>query len=114
MPKGEGMSNLNNSPNYGFQALLYYRFTIERKHHVDEVSKKMGIHKDTLYRYTRGDNKFPIDQISNLVNAIGDIGFLEYFCEPCGYTLLPKIKDKTTVKVISNIAKILQNAVESE
>jgi len=117
------MSNLNNSSNYGFQSLLYYRFIIEKKYRVDDVSKKMGICKDTLYRYIRGAKKdskneerkeFPIDQISSLVNATKDLRYLEYFCDPCGYTLLPKIKDKTTVKVISNIAKILQSAVESE
>jgi len=108
------MSNLNNSPNYGFQALLYYRFIIEKTYRVDDISKAMNIHKDTLYRYVRGENKFPIDQISSLVNATKDLRYLEYFCDPCGYTLLPKIKDKTTVKVISNIAKILQSAVEEE
>ncbi len=66
-------------------ALLYVNFIIKKKYRVDEISKEMRIATDTLYRYIRGENIMPPDRIIDLVKATGDIEYLEFFCDPCGY-----------------------------
>ena len=108
------MGNLNNKGRNGFQSLLYVNFIVRKKYRVDETAKKMGIHKDTLYRWIRGDNPFSVDYLGDLVKATGDLDFLEYFCEPCGYSLIPKIKDKGTAKMFSQMARIIQSAIDLE
>ena len=108
------MGNLNNKGRSGFQSLLYVNFIFKKKYRVDDTAQKMGIHKDTLYKWVRGENPFPIDQLTNLVKATGDLDFLEYFCEPCGYSLIPKIKDKGTAKMFSQMARIMQSAIDLE
>ena len=113
------MGKLKMSEQNGFQSLLYVNFIIRKKYRVDEVAQKWvgrngkkGIHKDTLYKWIRGENHFPPDRIAELVNATGDIEYLEYHCDPCGFTLMPKIKDKHTAKMISHMVRLMQSAID--
>ena len=69
----------------GFGSLLYYSFILKKKYRVDETAEKMGIAPDTLYRYIRSENVMPPDRIIDLVKATGEIEFLTFFCDPCGY-----------------------------
>jgi len=97
----------------GFRSLLIQKFYGERKYTVDGIAEKMGLHKDTLYKWIAGrdsDGKkrhFPIDMIPTLVNATGDSDFLKYLCRPCGMMVLPEIKDKTTLKMFTHMAEIM-------
>jgi transcriptional regulator with XRE-family HTH domain len=64
---------------------MYVNFIIKKKYRVDDIAKEMRIATDTLYRYVRGENIIPPDRIIDLVKATGDIEYLEFFCDPCGY-----------------------------
>ena len=109
-----GQSNLNNDLEYGFQALLYYKFIISADHGVAPVSEKMKISPDTLYRYVRRALPFPIDRLADLVNATGDLKFLEYFATKCDYTLIPKIKDRRQAEMMKRMAEIFLSAIGTE
>lgn len=87
-------NNLNGSAISGFSALLYVNFIIKKKYRVDTVAREMQIANDTLYRYIRGENVIPPDRIVDLVRATGDLEFLEFFCEPCGYIPVLAVKGK--------------------
>lgn len=78
--------------NSGFSSLLYVNFIIKKKYRVDDVAKEMRIATDTLYRYVRGENLIPPDRIIDLVKATGDIEYLEFFCDPCGFVPIPQSK----------------------
>lgn len=102
--------NLNNDLECGFGVLLYYKFIISSEHHVAPVSEKMKISPDTLYRYVRRALPFPIDRLSDLINATGDLKFLEYFATKCGYTLIPIIKDRRQAVMMKRMAEIFLSA----
>ena len=104
-------SKLKMNNKNGFQSLLYVNFIIRKRYRVDTTAQNMGIHKDTLYKWIRGERPFPVDQISNLVNATRDVEYLEYFCDPCNYTPMPKIKDKSIIKMFSQMVKVMQSAI---
>lgn len=97
-----------------FQSLTYVNFIVLQKYRVDAVAQKMGIHVDTLYKKIRGERPWQVDDIPRLVNATGDIGYLEYLCDPCGYMLIPKIKDRATARMFSQMVKVLQSATNGK
>lgn len=103
--------NLNIGCDYGFGAMLYYKFIISSEHDVALVSEKMKISKDTLYRYIRRALPFPIDRLPDLVKATGDLKFLEYFANKCDYTLIPIIKDKRQAEMMKRMAEIFLSAI---
>ena len=111
--ESEEIDKLNMKAKMGFQSLLYYKFVVHKTYRVDTVAEKMGLSSDTLYRYVRGDRPFPIDRLSDLVNATGDFEYLEYFNDRCGYSVIPKIKDKTTTEIMTQIAEIFLSATEN-
>ena len=86
--------NLFPSQLSGFPVLMYYKFINKKQYRVDETADKMRIAPDTLYRYIRGENIMPADRIIDLIRATGDVEFLEFFCEPCGYVPVPIVKGK--------------------
>ena len=86
--------NLNGSSISGFSALCYVNFIIKKKYRVDAIAKEMQIATDTLYRYVRGENVMPADRIVDLVRTTGDVEYLEFFCEPCGYHAVPAVKGR--------------------
>ena len=88
------MSNLNSGQLADFTVLTYYKFINKKEYRVDEIAAKMGIAPDTLYRYIRGEKVIPPDRIIDLIKATGDVEFLEFFCEPCGYVPVPIVKGK--------------------
>jgi len=104
------LGNLNNDHDFGFQALLYYKFIIASEQDVALVSEKMKISPDTLYRYVRGALPFPIDRLPDLVTATGDLKFLEYFANKCDYTLIPKVKDRKTAEMLIRVAEMFLSA----
>lgn len=104
-------SNLNKVRNRGLQNLLYVNFVVKKKYRVDTVAQIMGYHKDTLYKWIRGERPFPVDEISNLTNSTGDPEYLEYLANRSGFTLLPIIKDKATAKMFTHMVVILQSAL---
>lgn len=105
-------NNLKNTNKFTFQNLLYLNFVIKKKYRVDICAEKMGVHIDSLYRWIRGEKPFSIDRLSDLVRATEDPELLEYFTDPCGYTLLNKIKNKKTAETVIQIAKIMLSATE--
>ena len=106
--------NLKMVKRIGFQNLLYVRFIIEKRYRVDEVARKLDIHKDTLYRWIRGDNPFPIDQLPHLVKATDDPIYLKYLAREAGFSLVEQVKDKKTAEAISRIADILISCINHE
>ena len=82
------------SPNQGFSSLMYVIFIIEKKFRVDDTAKEMRITTDTLYRYCRGELIIPPDRIIDLINATHEIRFLNFFCEPCGFLPVSKVRFK--------------------
>lgn len=82
--------------NSGFGSLLYVNFIIKKKYRIDDVAKEMRIATDTLYRYVRGENIIPPDRIIDLVKATGDVEYLEFFCDPCGYVPVPQSSGRLT------------------
>lgn len=105
-------NNLKNSSSYRFSNHLYYIFIHQKKYRVDLIAERMNIHRDSLYRWIRGDKPFPIDQLPNLVNATEDASFLDYFADQCNYTLIPKIKNRKTVEIIARMAQIMLSAID--
>lgn len=89
-------NNLNSSSISGFSALLYVNFIIKKKCRVDAVAKEMQIATDTLYRYIRGENIIPPDRVVDLIRTTGDVEYLEFFCEPCGYVPVRAIEGRMT------------------
>lgn len=101
----------------GLQMLLYLNFIVLNKYKVDTVAKnwpKKPLSKSTLYKWIEGERIVPHDQISNLVIASGDISYLEYYCKPCGYQLIPKIEDKKTADVVMQVGKIMLSATDKK
>lgn len=105
--------NLNKGHDFGFQALLYYKFIISTEHDVASVSQKMGLAPDTLYRYLRGALPFPIDRLADLVVATGDLGFLEYFAKKCNYTVIPIIRDRRQAEMMKRMAEMFLSAINA-
>ena len=70
----------------------------------------MGIHKDSLYRWVRGDKPFPIDKLPDLINATEDVEFLEYLADQCSYSLIPKIGNRKTAEIMNQMAKVMLSA----
>jgi len=100
--------------NSRFQSLLYVNFHIKKKYRVDAVAEKMGLHHDTLYKYANGTNVFPVDQLAPLTIATGDTEYLEYILDMCGYTLLPKIKNRKAAETLELMAKMVLSAVSGQ
>jgi len=98
--------------NSGLQNLLYVNFIVKKKYRVDVVAQIMGRHKDTLYKWVRGEHPFPVDEIPNLTKATEDTEYLEYLCDRAGYSLMPKIKDKGTARTFSHMVKVLLSAID--
>jgi len=96
--------------NSGLQCLLYTNFVIKGKYPVDSVAEKMGIHRDTLYKWIEGVNLFPADRLAPLVVATGDPEYLEYILDKCGYAVLPKIRDKKAAETMIQMAKVFMSA----
>ena len=71
----------------------------------------MGWSADYLYKKIRGEKIWAFDDVQKLVNATDDTIFLEYFCKPCGYAVIPAIKDKATAKMFMNMVNLMQSAI---
>lgn len=71
----------------------------------------MGISKDLLYRYIRGNKQFPADRLPDLVNATDDLEYLDFLLSECNLTSIPKIKDKTTAKMFFQLMKLMESAL---
>lgn len=98
----------------GLQSLLYVNFRVLKKYRVDTVAKNWKpkpISESILHKWISGDRPFPVDQLSNLVNATDDPQYLEYYANRCGYTLLPLIKDKSARKNLSYMVQMFQSAI---
>ena len=104
--------NLKNNNSSRFQNQLYTYFIHDKKRRVDETAEKMGVHRDTLYRWIRGDNPFPIDELDNLTQAIGEPYFIEHFATICGYKLYEEITDKKVLNVLEEFKKILSAIIK--
>ena len=98
------------SANSGLQCLLYTNFTIKAKYAVDSIAEKMGIHRDTLYKWIEGKKLFPADRLAPLTAATQDTEYLEYILDKCGYVLLPKIRDKKAAETMIQMAKVFLSA----
>ena len=104
--------NLKISGISGFNCLLYTNFIIKKKYDVATVAEKMGISKDSLYRWIRGNRLFPADRISDLTNATDDFEYLDLVLSECGLTTVPKIKDKHTAKMFFQLMKLMESAIK--
>ncbi len=99
----------------GLQSLLYVNFRIRKKYKVDTVVLKWPnkpISSSTLHKWISGDRPFPVDQLAHLCIATEDTEYLEYYCDQCGYTLMPKIKDKATAKMFAKMVMVMQSAID--
>jgi len=105
--------NLIKNRNSGIQCLLYFNFHIDSKYAVDDIAQKMGIHPDTLYKYINGTHEFPAERLIGLTNATGDIKYLEFIADKCGYSVIPKIKDKKTAETMVQMAKVFLSATNN-
>jgi len=104
--------NLKNNKSSRFQNQLYQYFITDKKKRVDETAEKMGIHRDTLYRWIRGDNPFPIDELDNLTNAIEEPYFIEHFATICGYKMINEITDKKVLSFLEELKKLISAVTE--
>jgi len=95
------------------QCLLYTSFIIKKRYRVDAIAQKMGISKDLLYRYIRGNKQFPSDRLSDLTNATEDFDYIDFMFSECGLTAIPRIKDKSTLKMFTQMVKLMQSAIET-
>ena len=105
-PKNNGVS--------GFQSLLYFNFILQKKYRVDTIAQKMGINKDTLYKYIRGERPFPPDRISDLYNTTEDLSYLTFFLDPCGFVPIKPIEDKETSKMLLSLVELIQSAINKK
>ena len=97
--------NLKINRNSGLQCLMYFAFHISSKYPVDAVAQKMGVHPDTLYKWVNGTHVFPAEQLINLVNATGDLKYLELIADKLGYAVIPKVKDRKTAEMLVRVAE---------
>jgi len=111
--ENEMSGNLKKDTGFSFQNLLYVRFIVEKRYRVDSVAEKMGIHKDTLYRYVRGENHFPIDKLPRLIEATEDTSFIEYLFQDTKYIVIPK-PDKSTLRTMDNLTSLFSSIKRSE
>jgi len=107
------MGKLKNQTNDSLQRVLYLNFRVLKKYRVDTVVENWPDdsinHASSLHKWITGERQIPDYQVSNLVKATGDITYLEYFCNPCGYMVIPEIRDKTTLKMFTQMAKLMQS-----
>jgi len=71
----------------------------------------MEVHRDTLHKWIYGKNLSPADRLASLTNATGDLDYLEYVCNQCGNTAMPKVKDKHTAKMFAQMARVMLAAI---
>jgi hypothetical protein len=118
MNKGYAQMDENGNPNdahdFSFQSLLYYRLIVSGDYSVATVAEKMHISSDSLYHYVESKTAFPIERLVDLINATGDIGFLTYFASKCGYTLVPKVRDKRLADSMLALANVLSAVAKGE
>ena len=105
--------NLKISGISGFNCLMYTNFIIRKKYSVETIAEKMGISKDSLYRWIRGNRLFPADRLSDLTNATEDFDYIDFILSECGLAAIPRIKDKSTLKMFTQMVKLMQSAIES-
>jgi hypothetical protein len=109
--------NLKNSQNFRFHNLLYLNFIILKKDNVDECAKNWWphpIHRDTLYRKIRGANPFTVDDLPGLTKSTKRQEYLEFIANQCGFSIIPVVKDKQAIKLMNQIADILQRATNGK
>jgi len=104
--------NLKILQSFRFADLLYLVFISQKKFRVDEVAEDMGIIPDTLYRYCRGELKFPIDRLGDLMRATKWKGWLAYFLTGTEYEIKKKL-DLNTQGVLAQLTEAL-NAVSRD
>ena len=105
-------SNLILNDVSALQCLLYTNFHIKKKYRVDTVAEKMGISSDTLYKWINGTRLFPADRLPSLTIATGDKEYLDFLAGQCGYSIIPKLKDKSTLKMFAHMVEVMQSAIK--
>lgn len=93
------------------QCLLYTNFHIKKKYRVDAVADTMGVAADTLYKWINGTRLFPADRLPSLTIATCDTEYLDFLAGQCGYSIIPKLKDKSTLKMFAHMVEIMQSAI---
>lgn len=106
--------NLRINRNSGIQCLMYFAFHIENRYAVDAVAQKMGVHVDTLYKWINGTHIFPAERITDLVLATGDLKYLEFIADKCGYAVIPKVKNRQTAEMMLQMARVFLSATGAE
>ena len=82
------LGNIKMSDKFGFSHLLYYLFIVEKKFRVDEISERMGIHKDTLYKMINGTNPFSPDYINPLLKATESLEIIQYLINGTDFRII--------------------------
>lgn len=94
------------------QCLLYTNFHIKKKYRVDTVAEIMGVSSDTLYKWINGTRLFPADRLSSLTLATNDTEYLDFLAGKCGYSIIPKLRDKNTLKMFAHMVEVMRSAID--
>jgi len=103
----ENNVHLKKEPFCWFQAHLYEVFIIQKKYRVEDVSKKMNTSSDLLYRYIRGDKRFPLARFLDYLKATHDLDALKYLARETGMLLIPQVKSEKVSNLMIEISRIL-------
>jgi len=78
------------------------------------VSKKMKISSDLLYRYIRGDKRFPFDRFLDFLKATEDLEYMKFIATEMGCILIPKIKNKKFIDGLTEITLALSGIADGD
>lgn len=105
----------NNPLMDGLRQLMYTNFIVLKKYSLDGAVKnwpdKSIKTTSTLYKWMEGVRDIPLHQLVNLSLAVKDPIYIDYIANQAGYSIIPQIKDKTTLKVFSQFFKVIESAI---
>jgi len=102
----------------GLRQLMYTNICVLKKYAVDKLVENWpddSINStSSIYKWMEGERDIPFHQLINFVIASKDSVYLEYLANQCGYSIIPQIKDKTTLKVFAHLFKIMESTINGK
>lgn len=99
----------------GLRRLMYANFIVLKKYSLDKAVKnwpdKSITSTSSLYKWMEGERDIPLHQLVNLSIATQDSIYIEYIANQAGYSIIPQIKDRAALRVLSHLSKLCESAI---
>jgi len=99
----------------GLRQLMYTNFIVLKKYSLDKAVENWPDESITstssIYKWMEAIRDPSIKQIINLTIATKDSIYIEYIANQAGYSVIPQIKDRASLKVLSHLSKLCDSAI---